>query len=201
MTTAQQIIDMVPFPDSVKTTASSLAAINDAIATSWPAFKLEETASAGIFVTLTYEYSLTAVAPAIPPDLGPAEVLIDEATGLAKTIHHDYTQWYDRSGGCWYLRFSPFLVEGYVGKTFYVHYQYPHPQITGLGETVYLPIGYAVRAASLWYDFQQAAENLADSALTRALAPEFLRAQTLALRGAYVRQLPVKIGTGKERLT
>ena len=198
MATGTTVANLIPVDPSAKTDANSLNAINFAIAASWPNFKMATRTSGGTLASGTFEYSL-ATLTLLSRELGVAHVDIAEDTTSPKTRHRQYYQFFDSTTGAWTLVVSKAIASDYSTKTFYCTYQYAHPQLTALTETVYLPLGYAIQAASLYYEHLIASAQLSDSTFHRALAPEFYRAQVLA-QSIFVPQLPTLSAYGRERM-
>lgn len=151
-TTGNDVHDALPIDDSLKNATDTLVALKLAVSRSWPKIKFSERASDAFTLSAnTFEYSLAAVSPAIPPDQPPARVYINESNVEPGVIHRNVRSYYDQSAGGWVLIFAPGLVSEFSGLTGDVDYQYPHPAITSLNDIVYLPDDYLVNYCAYWY--------------------------------------------------
>lgn len=160
MTTGLQLHNRLPISSSVATQADTVTALNYAIDQSWPSFKLAEKATtAATLVSTTFAYTL---ATTIPYLLGGVRVWVNYSTTNPPRPLRDLRFSYDQSAGAWTITFSPAITSAYVGKTIDVEYQYPHPQISTISDTVYLPPSYAISAVTVWYAMRKLSEEHTD---------------------------------------
>jgi hypothetical protein len=160
MTTGQELHDRLML--SPIQTADTLKALRAAIGESWPTYKLEETATmATAFSSTVFEYSLSTVT-LLHRDQGPGEIYVSYSTSEPLIRVRPWWAWYDQSSAAWTVRFPSDVVSTYDGKTWYVHYQYKHPDITALSDTVYLPEDYALYFCQHWYGLKKISEANTD---------------------------------------
>jgi len=173
MSDGQDVLDLVPVSDSVKADDTvNLNAINHAIATLWPLWRLTERKDGGTFASGTYEYSLSTLTN-IDPDFGISSVLCTPTSGEPIEIGHRCLQRYDHDATAWTLQVRPDIVAVFDTKTFEVIYQYPHPLLTALSDTVYAPIAALAANAVFYYAMQGATLQNVDNAFWRAFAPDY----------------------------
>lgn len=200
MATGNDVINYMPLSSSARTAADDLRAVNFALTASWPAFKLEEYSSAATLALGTYEYALSALDPQPSVELGVAIAEVSVSDTEPPIVVSHVKQRYSVSDGYWTLLVPSEMARSWAGKSVYVRYQYPHPTLTSLGETVYVPLHVCSQLAMLWYAHYLATGSNYDSAFNRAIAPEFYRIDALARR-AFVPQLPNKVPiVGREQL-
>jgi hypothetical protein len=179
MATAQNILDDIALTDSAKDdVAANIKAVNFAIDSSWPSFRITEYAAAGTFDASTFTYSL-ALLTTIDVQAGVSRVSVIPTNANSVDVSHRCRQYYDHSATAWTLDVAPAIAQKYHGYPFYVDYQYRHPRITTLADTVYLPIDVAADAALLWFSMFGGTEENVDNAFWKAFAPEKLRARVL----------------------
>lgn len=202
MADGNDVLNYMPIDASPRDATTDLKAVNFALVSSWPHFKMEEFAEVGTLSSNTYEYAMgTGILDPQPSlELGVAMAYIAETTLEPKVIHRGVQQRYSTSDGYWTLIVSDRLASKHSGRSLYVRYQYAHPVLTSLDDTVYMPLAIAGQIAALFYQHMLATRSTYDSAFNRAIAPEFYRVDTLAQR-ARTPQLPVLVPhIGKERL-
>lgn len=200
MTTGTDVLNCMPFTTSARTAADDVKAVNFAIYKSWPYLKLEAYASVGLIVAGQTEYDLSALTPAPSREVGVAIAMIKIETDESPVVIKNVKQYYDNTLGYWTLVLGSDLVDGYADKTLYVRYQYPHPKIAAVGETVYVKPDIAGELAALFYHHLKGTSSTYDSAFNRAVAPELFRSDEIAKRD-YTAQLPVLVPiVGKDRI-
>lgn len=138
----------------VKTAPSdseALSALKQAIAASWPMIKLRQyEAEAVTLAANTFTYALSGLSQT-PSDNGIARVYLHHAANEPPRRLRGCRQYYDQDDGTWTLVVPPDIVAAYAGKALDIEYQYPHPTITNLDETITLPYDYLVDACRYWY--------------------------------------------------
>lgn len=164
-----------------KSDTDMLKAVKAAVSQSWPNIRVNEYASAGTLAASTYEYSLSALTT-LDPLFGVGEVLIDESTSGAPVRRHGVKQYYDHSATAWTLVFDASLVSTYLGKTFYVRYQYPHALPSALTDTLYLPTSYLIPACTHWLAMYYASQENVDRSGFERIADRSEREYVAALR-------------------
>lgn len=147
--TGTKLANLIPVTNV--TTAELLNAINWAIAHAWPQIKLTTRAeNVGTLSASTFVYTLSALDPAPHPDTGVAAVYVQRGNGEPPVLERRVRQRYDQSVDAWTLIFSPDAVSEFDTKAFDVEYQYPHPPIDAIGDTIYMSDAYLVPAVMYW---------------------------------------------------
>jgi len=187
MATGTEVINDMPMDSAFKSNSTTnLAAVNAAIRSSWPMWRMTEYAQGGTLAASTYEYSLSALTT-IDPATGVAAVFVIPANSYQRDISHRCRQYYSHTDSAWTLVVAPEVITRYATSPFYVEYQYPHPVITALTDTVYAPVRALAVSALLWLSMEGASELNLDNSFLRAFAPEYLRSPS-AVWGAYKSQ-------------
>jgi hypothetical protein len=145
-----------------KTNADTLLALKAAISASWPQIRMNEyAATIATLATETYTYSLSALT-LLDSELGISRLYIKREDDEPEVLTRGWRQYFDQSAGAWTLVIEPSLVEAYVGKVVNGQYQYRHPTISALTDTVYLPADYLAAYCEFWYAKNRMWENLTD---------------------------------------
>jgi hypothetical protein len=177
MATGTDVVNAIPLPASDKTDATlNLAAVNYAIQTSWPLWRMTKIDTAGTIDSLVYEYSLVALTDVYIGN-GVAQVSVDPDDNGRRDISNHFTQYYDQTTGSWILVADDTALK-YDGEDIEVHYQYPHPALSAIGDTVYAPIDAMAAAAFMWLSMRIATERNVDNDFLRIFATEFMTAAT-----------------------
>lgn len=200
MADGNDVITAIPISESVLSlsTADNLSAVNHAIGKLWKLWRMTEKKEGGTLASSTFEYSLSALSN-IHADTGIANVTITPTGDYTRDISHHFQQYYDHSSTSWTLIASSAIASKYSGYAFDVHYQYPHPQLTSLDDTVYAPIHALAANALLWFAMAGATEQNVDNAFWKAFAPEYFTGGVPIYEPIKNHHLPirVKIGLGR----
>lgn len=200
MATGNTVKDGLPFDTSVITDGQIVNALNLAIAHAWPQFRLTEY-EAGV-VTLAagdYDYSLAALTN-LHRDLGVGVVYLVKDSDEPHVVRSDIRQIYDHSAGAWVLEVGSSLADTYSGKTLDVQYQYPHPTISAITDTIYLPLDYATYFVASWYAQRAMTKQYTERFMWRDLWEGWQAIWDRALARNRTPALPQSIRIGGERL-
>ena len=179
MTTGNDVITAMALSASAKADATAnLAAVNYALATAWPFWRISEYASGGTLASATYSYSLSTLTT-IDRDAGVARVEVIPTNCPAVDISHRCRQYYDHSASAWTLQIASSVTGKYSGYPFYVGYQYRHPALAALTETVYAPIGAVARVALEWMAMYGATAQNTGNEFWKAFGAEYLRPESV----------------------
>lgn len=197
MATGQTIVDAIAASDAVLADDTiNLAAINYCLGTLWPQWRLTERKDGGTFASGDFDYDLSALTN-IDQDVGIANVFVTpNSSSEPLEIGHRCKQYYDLDIPGWTLQVRPSIVSTFVGKTFEVTYQYPHPMLTALTDTVYAPVQTIVAMATnalLFYAMRGATVQNIDNTFWRAFAPEYFTSGEPIYQRISSRHLPMKV--------
>lgn len=126
--------------------ASWVILLNLAIRSAWPVLRITERSTTAFTIASgTFDYSMGSLSPVPDRQLGIAKVFIQDAGATtAPDELHKVEQYFDGSADAWYVRLQAWQASQYNGKVANVIYQYQHPDITAIGETIYMPEDYLV---------------------------------------------------------
>jgi len=182
VTTGTDVVNSMALDASVLADdVANLKAVNYGVATSWPFWRMTEQAAGGTLASTTYTYSLAAL------------TTIDRATGVANVhviptsyppvnISYRCRQYYDQSAAAWTLQIDKDITGEYNTYPFYVEYQYPHPTLTAIGQTVYAPISAVARVALEWMAMYGATSQNSANDFWKAFGAEYLRPESVWMR-------------------
>lgn len=174
MATGSDVVSAMALSASVlAVSADNLKAVNFGLGKSWPNWRMTERASGGTLASTTYEYSLSALTT-IDRDAGIAKVQVVPTNSQPVDVSHRCSQYYDHSASAWTLQIDAAVTGKYTGYPFYVFYQYPHPRLAALTETVYAPVDTVAQVALLWMTMYGATSQNVGNEFWKAFGAEYL---------------------------
>lgn len=202
-TTAQLVHNDLPLPASLLTdTSKTVRGLNAAIAGAWPQIRLDEYApSVATLADGTFTYSMAAVTGLDDERSIIGRVYIAEDSNQTEVGHREVRQYFDHGARAWYLDFAPSLVATWQGKAVNIRYQRPHPRITAISDTIYLPHNYLVARTAVWYADMGLTEQTIDPGRWQALRREWMIEAEQSLRANQSAALTPLMLTGADRMS
>jgi hypothetical protein len=201
MTTGQDIHDMLPLPAGTVApdTSKTLKALKWAIASTWPALKINKSATAGTVAQNTYQFSLAALTDIT--EWGVAEVLV-APTGATAEPDIRLRDWRAyNNDGVWTLVLHPKDVSTHIGKAITVRYQARVSVPTALTDTLSsaLPLDFLINKVCQWYAMFAFAQPATSSAQQESMIANFGREADKALRNNMILPLSIRYAPTRDR--